>query len=41
MPFGFARVVHEGGSATEVAVTGDNSFTAAIPRLAFGWSMSF
>jgi hypothetical protein len=41
MPFGLARVVHDGGSATEVAERADNSFMAASPRLGLDWSMSF
>jgi hypothetical protein len=33
MPLGLARVVHDGGSITEVAERADSSFTAATPRL--------
>src|SRR5271169_3035989 len=33
MPLGLARVVHDGGSTTEVAERADNSVTAALPRL--------
>ena len=41
MPLGLARVVHNGGSATEVAVRADNSSNAALPRLEWDWLISF
>jgi hypothetical protein len=42
MPLGFARVVQEGGSATEVAARADNSLIAAPPpRMGSDRSMSF
>src|SRR5271169_6237318 len=41
MPLGLARVVHNGGSATDVVVRADNSSNAALPRVIWDWLISF
>jgi hypothetical protein len=41
MPFGFARVIHDGMSAINVAELADNSLLPGFPLLGSDWSMSF
>jgi hypothetical protein len=41
MPFGFARVIHDGKSETIVAELADNSSMPGFPLLGSDWDMSF
>jgi hypothetical protein len=41
MPFGFARAIHDGKSATPTAELADNFLMPGFPLLGSEWSMSF